>query len=203
MAKARQREMDIEQVLIWAHQVERVHKARVRAGVGGGCDSVVRVEARAMGGGTGSGASWMAQGCHPDAEAVHNALGRLSLVQRQLVEEHAIAGSRPDWLPGARVVLRPVVNGKGKPAMICDDHKHAVACQVVPAVLIGSVERWRGRGVEGIVQFHRDLYRAWWTALADLAETLELDAIEVAGFAAPAEPWLSESGMAIDKAQKP
>lgn len=121
-------ETDVERLLIWAYQKQRVHMAG--RGEGEGIASLF------MGAGNGAAMdAYLSLGCcidtpdagtrlaagsttnyaDPVAEAVHACV--LGVRDRGLVIQHAQAASRPDWMPGVVIRCVPVLNKRGKPTM--------------------------------------------------------------------------------------
>ncbi|WP_123689738.1 hypothetical protein [Allostella humosa] len=167
---------DVEAVLAWAYQEQRVTWVEARAGgVGGGGDpySACRVD----GGGRAS--------CqlHPDAEAIHDAVLRLPDWRMRLVIAHSKAGTRPQVYAGNRPRCEPVIVGQfrdGRPRIEIeyDKRRHPIWCAV------------RYRGFDEDYAGDRRDYREWRLGLMELLPALaRLATWRVTGPAAPERPW--------------
>jgi len=174
--------IEIEKLLHWTYQRQKahilatkgvgLHKIEARAGgydvrdiSGDGCAAVewfghlgVQVDAKGRDRGD----------IHPDAEAVHEAVSLFKAVDRAQVIEYALSGCRPDPMDGIKPEIAPMLNGKGKPAMIWDDNRNAIGCKLV-------VVRWQ----EQIDQARRQ-HDSWISCLEALVEYFEKypDALE-------------------------
>ena len=192
------REMDIEAMLIWAYRDQRVDL------LFGRCVGLFNVERRAAGlpvqSISGDGCAVIERdallGCridgggpsalciHPDAEAVHEEVRALkSRIERAAVIESAKTGERPDWMPGARAYMEPVLVAAGKragePVRIYDKDRNWIGCRVT----VGLAEE--------VIDARRAFYEAWRGALVKLAGRLagRLLKHQVVGPRAPARPW--------------
>lgn len=195
-------EIDIEKFLIWGYQIQKIGVIMARGsgllfaearadGIiwgnvsGDGCYDVMRASYL----GTNVDKTGSDSGkAHPDAETLHEVLvdmtkkGKDNSVTAGLVYQHALSGSRPDWMPGAQTRVVKILNRRGTPKMIYDNNRKAVACRVSfenPPEMIG---------------FQRAVYRTWHTGLAILAATFQanpdsLVAHTVTGPIAPSMPW--------------
>jgi hypothetical protein len=172
------RPADVEAVLAWAYQVQRVTWVEARAGWGGGVGDPYG-GCRVDGGGRAS------VRLHPDAEAIHDAVLRLPPWRGRLVVEHAKAGTRPRTFAGNRPRAEPVIVGQfrdGRPRIEIhyDRNRHPLWCAV------------RYRGFDDDYEGDRRAYREWWYGLAELVPRLAgLASWRVTGPAAPEAPWLS------------
>ena len=108
----------------------------------------------------------------PDGARVLLAIGMLDPAAAALVLACGRGGIRPDWMPGVepRLVAKSKRCRKG--------HRRRLAAV------------WEPCSPEAI-RLARDAYRRWHAALTRLADQLDgaLDVWEIAGFAAPGEPW--------------
>ncbi|MFN3077187.1 MAG: hypothetical protein ABT940_09965 [Alphaproteobacteria bacterium] len=180
--------LDIEALLHWTYQKQKAHKMGVGLNVGervasglewqraSACGCVAMERQAALGVSIG-GSGFRVSVVHPDAEAVHAVVSRLPASERSLVIEHALAGTRPDWMPGAKPILRPMRNGRGGVMMIYDRSKNAVGCRVEFVL-----------GPETIA-YHRAQYAAWWSALRGLVMSVRLASRYPTGPEAQREPW--------------
>jgi hypothetical protein len=195
---------DIEDLIVWAYHVEQADKAgRGGWGLGGGSDSILRVERAAL---AGSAGGTTGNVCHPDAEAIHAAVLGLSRWERALVISHGHASSRPDWMTGARLVMAAVEGVRGNPKRIYDQGRNVIGHQVRPACELAAGEvhyapmgRDVGEWFSDLVDGHRVMYAAWRDALARLACELDgaLGDCRPVGPAAPARPW--EAGVDVGR----
>lgn len=161
-----------------------------------------------------SGATWVDEVCtlgasisggmhfsgdvHPDAELGLLTLARLRSVDPvcyTLARHHAICGSRPDWMPGARATMIPVLHDKGrqkgKPRMILDRSGHVIGCEVQVGLAQAVIDKARG------------IYELWHAGLGWLCTELsesDLQRYRVTGPAAPRRPWESAETLAMTKA---
>lgn len=174
--------IDIEKLLHWTYQRQKAHILSAK-GVG-----LHKIEAEAGGyevrniSGDGCAAvEWFSQlgtqvdakgrdrgDIHPDAEAVHEAVCLFKPVDRIQVINYALSGRRPDPMNGAKPELSPVLNGKGKPAMIWDDNRNAIGCKLM-------VVRWQEQ-----IDDARKKYDSWIASLEALVAYFEKypDALE-------------------------
>lgn len=198
----------VEQLVAWAWQRECVGAVlgrgvglmegeRAAAGIrwaGASADGVAAVErVGSLGCFIDGGGPVIAPPVHPDAEAVWEVVqGLPSRIARSLVVEHARAGDRPEWYPGARVEWRAERRG-GRDRLLWDGRR----CIGTMVECVVSVERADGSRVvradvlPETIGYRRDLYRLWWDALAEVgqgvARRLVAHRVEVVG--APREPW--------------
>jgi hypothetical protein len=178
--------IDVEKLLIWAYQMQRVDEVVSHAAA----LSTQRrsVKAQSWEGGGGGGGS---TDVHPDALTAHNAVIACTHGQPQargLVIVNARTGSRPDWMPGAKPRLGPVLNGKGQPETILDPvQRRPIACIVRHYLALESIE------------LARVSYLLWAETLCAIAVYLDdtdgliehrLKVVDL-----PAKPW--ESGLDI------
>lgn len=129
------------EMLVWAYEGQRVHRAGVyrRGGAhrAGGVSSMARAcEVAALGCVVDGGGVMRGFRVHPDAGALHELV--LGLDEPGLVIGSAVAGGAPEWrvLDGpCRIV--PVLRDNGRPWMVRDARSHrAVACQVASVGLL-------------------------------------------------------------------
>lgn len=195
--------VNIERFLIWAYQDQRVDKLfgqgvgmfpaeRLADGYavfsvsGDGC---ALIERRKMLGCVIDGGAGLASGkCHPDAEAAHEAVMALpSRIARAVVIECAKTGQHPDWMPGAKPYMEPVLvphgRRKGQPVRIYDDNRNWIACQIT----IGLAQE--------TIDTARAYYDTWWGALSDLVKLLDGRLVGHALIApkSPYQPWIAAS----------
>ncbi|MGE3333634.1 MAG: hypothetical protein AB7I36_08320 [Rhodospirillaceae bacterium] len=177
--------MDVERLLIWAYQTqgaEMVTKHGVglvgaeRFAAGGGKeprsltpDSAVIVAGTLMGGGSSGGA---VLDLHPDAEAVHACVRRLTIDVREDVIKHATAGSQPEW--GETVRMRPMLNDMRRPLVVYRNNR-PFYCRIES--MPGPLMRMK----------MRERYLSWWEALASIA--LELESRGVLTMHTVTMPW--------------
>ena len=167
---------DVEAVLAWVYQDQRVTWVESRAGYGGGSGDPYG-GCRVDGGGRAS--------CqlHPDAETVHDAVLRLLPWRSRLVIAHAKAGTRPQVYAGNRPRCEPVIVGQfrdGRPRIEIeyDRNRHPLWCAV------------RYRGFDEDYRSDRNDYREWRLGLVELVPQLaRLVSWRVTGPAAPDAPW--------------
>lgn len=103
-----------------------------------------------------------------------------------LVTTHAAAGTRPDWCPeGARPHFVEAEFGpRNRPKLVGECRGRNLYTEGSHCPL-----QWLPSPIE-IAEDRAD-YLAWWSGLAQLAASLELDAHEVLPPAAPEYPWLA------------
>lgn len=192
------RDIDIEDLLVWAYQDQCVDKAISDSPrLGSGFDSVMRLKFAEVDAGRFDGSD-----CHPDAEAVHFGVQGLSRVQQVLVIGGAKNSTRPDCMLGARLVMAAQVTAGGNPRRIYDDNRHCIGHAVAPAMeqadgslFYAPADPRKPAPVwfAEVVGFHRAQYAAWWEALSSLALFLDagrwLSDFHVTGPAAPSSPW--------------
>jgi hypothetical protein len=161
------RDIDIERLLIWAYQVERVDVVRKgRVGPGGYVDSCLRVETMFAGGMSSGKAD-----CHPDADIVHDHVLRLGEPASGLVIEHAKAGSRPDACEGVRFEDRRALNSKGREVVLYDGNRHPVGYKM-ERVAVHSDGRVECGAVDELISCRRMVYSVWYDALLALQASL-------------------------------
>ncbi|GAB4368106.1 MAG: hypothetical protein Kow00114_27140 [Kiloniellaceae bacterium] len=181
-------EIDIERLLVWTYHNKAAHKVTARittrlapAGFVSNAHGVLRMAALGCRIDNLAGAGFAGAGdLDPDAEAVHEAVLALPVSEGALVLQHALSGTRPDWLPGAAARMRPVLRGNGRPEMVYWDPpkcRKPAYCRVTADPSQSSID------------FARGLYRCWWGALFRLAGTLRLRQFMVTGPAVLQEPW--------------
>lgn len=198
MTAMAKKEIDIEALLVWAYQVQCVDKLRLQTfSQAAPMDSCRRLELAVADGGGNVGVD-----CHPDAEAVHFAVLRLSKAQQALVIGNAKIGTRPDWMPGARFVMAAVVTSNGNPKKLYDANRNCIGHAVAPALeqVDGSIcyapidprtpaPTW----FSDVIELHRLQYKAWIEALSALVLHLNegawLSDHHATGPIAPLEPW--------------
>lgn len=205
--------IDVEDLLRWAYQAQQVHRASVATAEG-----CLAVAARGIPTGEpcgDSGAARLVYGSpvHIDADTIHAAvmrpasMGGLHSVARGLVIHHAAGGGRPDWMPGARPLLVPMMNGRGQPSAIYDGNGRRVGHRVMQAVAVLDTATaceviHRGMPHEQIT-FTRAAYTAWHAALVWLAAELRRVGLEdsiAQDPRAPGAPWSTVRG-ALDFAK--
>jgi hypothetical protein len=183
---------DIEVLLGWAYGTQQAHKqereSSLASASSGMMDSVVKVQRNAIHGGRIDGGGLppgLPKGgeidaVHPDAMLVHRAVSILDDLSIGLVINHGWLRTRPEW-GGPQKLLRPLVNGKGKPKMICDRSNHPIACHLNPFEIEHNLT----------VYFQRGQYTHWWEAMLILrAECAELlPHLTITGPIAPERPW--------------
>lgn len=191
------KQIDIEDLLVWAYQVQCVDKLRLQSfSQAGAMDSCRRLELAVV-----DGSANVGHDCHPDAEAVHFAVLWLSKVQQALIIGNAKNGTRPDCLLGARMVMAAVVGSNGNPRRIYGwDKKTTVGHMVAPAMELpgGSLsyapyDRNGLKWFDEVVSMHRMQYLAWREAMDALVLSLNggawLSDYIATGPAAPRCPW--------------
>lgn len=182
--------IDIEHLLQWVYGAQQAH----RSGAGGAmpslgwnrgfsADGCVRIaEIQALGIDLRGISRNLGYDLHPDAETVSTVINRtVEREMRIILVQYAVACIRPAWGDAATWWAGPVLRGNGKPKMIYDHHRNAVACEV----------ECKGPSPEYIAS-RRQLYRDWWGALEGLCVTLNalpLRDHHVVGPHAPAAPW--------------
>ena len=161
---------DIEELLRWTWQDQRADDEYAKGGGGprAGLDSVLVVARRGELGTHVDGGGRLDVGeLHPDAEAVYEAVmslpGRVALLLRR----HALAGTRPETYPGARVVLVPEEDEDGHPVIVADRRRRPYLCRLRQAVVWGRRGEL-GMTVRDLVEARAD-YSTWWGGLVDLA----------------------------------
>lgn len=177
---------DIERLLIWVYQVKAADKVTARrsanlvpAGYVTNAQGVLRMAAlgcRIDNFTTVASASDL----DPDAETVHEAVMALPINEGALVLQHALTGTRPDWMPGAVARMRPLLRGNGKPELVYWDPpkcRRPAYCRVTADPSQTSID------------FARGLYSRWWGTLDGLRHSLRLRQFIVTGPAAPRAPW--------------
>ncbi len=202
--------IDIEALLVWTYRDQQADRAcRQDWSLGYARDCLARYADR---GGHGDGvlaAVGLGEAVHPDAEAVHAAVLRLSGEERALVIGHARVAARPDWLPGARLVWVPVPRRRGRSvkvtdaagavqswtttagtaAAIYDANRNVIGHWVRPAVELAGGAVMEGWGLREVADRRRG-YAVWHGALVVLAAGLRgRVGRRVSGPAAAAEPW--------------
>ena len=178
--------IDIEQALIWTYRLQQAD-LRQQMGVGPQpqFDSCALV-ARSLSTAVSVGAD-----CHPDADLLHGFVLGLSRYQAVLVICHAKAADRPDWLPGAKLVIAAEVNLRGNPRRIYDENRNLIGHRVRQAVELGDGTLMLGWDLD-VVEAERNTYRLWHQALVDLSRrlgTIRVDGKLAIGPEAPATPW--------------
>ncbi len=180
-------EIDIEKLLVWAYQRQRVVEM-ISAASSNSLSRTARAGGWSMGGGGGGYSGGIAATpAHPDAMLVHEAVCQLpDRDMRGLVIRHAKAGSRPDWMPNARPKLGAVINGKGQPEVILDPPKYRYGyCPVREYVSAVGIDLAR-------VQ-----YATWLEGVATVALIL-VEGFELGEFIplppkAVAQPWMGQT----------
>ena len=183
-------------LLDWAYRRQRIDADDSRALhelerlAGGGGSSAASVAQNGLLGCTiHSTAHKQRQAHHPDAATVADCVALLATPGRWLVEQHARAGTVPDW--GQNQHFEPVVQG-GRPLVIeAERVEVSTACRHtrIVAVTYCPVQLWPS---EAWVRMQRAEYARWYRALEVLAVVLEgalLQRWRVAGIGAAAEPW--------------
>lgn len=123
---------------------------------------------------------------HPDAELVHETIKAKAFthLERGLLIDFGKTGLVPDWLPGAKPEIRPMLRKNGQIKMIYggkNNHK-AIGCEIE---IVMSQDH---------IDFKRRIYGQWWRALEKLCKELwEKDTLVTSyNVQAPAvafEPW--------------
>lgn len=200
----------VEQLVRWAWQAEQVGTVlgravgwmdaeRAAAGItwhGASADGVATMMRQGvLGCRVDGGGPVVAPDVHPDAEAVFDAVGQLGRVARGLVAQHARAGSRPDWLPGAAVEWQPVRGSDGAMRLIMDRNgRRVVGAQVEAIVTVahpGEARRVEPGVLPETIAWRRELYLSWWDGLDALADALAcgLRDHRVVGVGPARSPW--------------
>ena len=200
LSAARQRvSVDIENLLIWAYQKQRVHALdgggvglheleRLASGIewaGSSADGIATIERIAALGCRVDGGGYSHGEVHPDAEIVHAAVVKLGDdLDTGLVIMCAVAARRPEWFEGKRAELVVDVDAKGRPIPLRDRHDN-----IIPGKFR---QRWTVR--PEVIEGARLLYSRWWDALDVLAKSLPgaLREHVATGPAAPSRPWLKQ-----------
>lgn len=169
------RTADIEVVLAWTYQQQRVTWVEMRAGGGGGGGDGFAMKV--------DGGGYARVVLHPDAEAVHDAVLRLPEFRRELVIRWAQMGGRPPTYADRRPWCGPEIVGQrrdGRPRIRIryDRRRHPVECAV------------RYRDFPEDFTAARRLYTEWWIGLVTLVPALiDLVSWRVVGPDAPEAPW--------------
>lgn len=178
--------MDMEDLLVWTYQDQFAHTVTVTDDlrlVGAGYGNGMRgFEVLADLGCLVDGKPGVAN-VAGDAEAIHAAVLALDDVACGLVVMHAVAGTRPDWMPGAVPLPVPVRRANGKPELVYHDLARSKPAYCRP----------RYKPAAEVIELARESYTAWWQGVAGLAVALGLRGLEdheISGFAAPGTPWL-------------
>jgi hypothetical protein len=195
--------IDIEDLAVWAYRDQMVDCQ------GGGSWSLAgRPDSCVLLGATvGGDLPYLRMGydVHPDADAVHLAVMRLERLAGAIVVRCAKGAARPDWMPGARLVMAADVTARGHPARLYDEAgKTAIGHKVRPAVELASGSLFyfpAGRGLTAeawardLIAGPRAVYSAWHEGLREAAaylrQTRALSAHEVTGPSAESKPWES------------
>lgn len=193
----RAREIDIQALLEWAYGPDqRVDLAYRRPERPAGYERAGRATA-AIGraGESGSivfGGAYSTVRCHPDAEAVHEAVTRFDPQTTGLLIRMAKSCRSPDCFIGARLIEQPVLKAGGKPKILRDRSGNALgpATRTVWAVPQGSGWRTVSDSWETI-SHARAIYMMWRDALIVLRGRLTdcLTMHIATGPAALAQPW--------------
>ena len=192
------KQIDIEDLLVWTYQNQCADKLRLQSfSQASAMDSCRRLELAAVDGGTNVGHE-----CHPDAEAVHFAVLRLSKVQQALVIGNAKNGTRPDCLAGAKLVMAAAVNSQGNPKRLYDASRNFIGHAIKPAIEMPDGKLFDlpkdpfklvQMSFEQVVGSHRDQYAAWHEALSSLTVYLNggawLSDYVATGPSASDRPW--------------
>jgi hypothetical protein len=180
--------VDIEELVRWTYQDQRADEVTRRAErmvfPSEGRSNLVSLEQTALLGIRIDCAGSIANSnneINPDAETVHDTVRKLSPIQIGLIIQHAKAGDRPEWFEGEEP--RPVaLLYRGRPVMEYADPK---TCRK-PLYCFVDYEPDIDH-----VAFVREMYAAWWAALADLALLInDMTSYEIVGPNAPEKPWL-------------
>lgn len=188
--------LDIENLLIWAYQRQRVHALdgggvglheveRLASGIEWGAtsaDGVATIQRIAALGCRVDGGGYSHGEVHGDAEIVHRAvIGLKDDLDIGLVIMCATAARRPECYEGKQAELVPDRDAKGRAISLRDAHGNA---------LVGQYRmRWNIR--PEVLDSARLLYLRWWDALDVLAKGLAGGMREhvATGPAASREPW--------------
>lgn len=207
MTRVRQ-DIDIERLVTWTYRDQKADQAE-HMGL-----TQDEVWARRLGGGdrTALASDVAILGCrvdtspfatgrlHPDAEAVHAEVLKLSRLACGLVIEFGRTGGRPDWFEGARVVERYARKPNGYPIRCYDAKRNFIGYKRETVVLVterdvltgAPVEVDAGIGPEGL-ETARIVWEAWAGALVLLAGALRaggaLVSHRVTGPTLSARPW--------------
>ncbi|BBK44137.1 hypothetical protein STVA_41570 [Allostella vacuolata] len=170
---------DIEDIVAWTYQQQQAHRSASGLGRERGWLRAGALDySRPMVQGGGAGAFDL----HPDAELVHDAIGRLGLAH---LAEHGRGGTRPDCKLRARTRYEPELDGRGYPTVVreWDRHRNPVA-PWCPIVYRDPVE---------VIVAARTAYLAWWHDLVALRRVVapRLVRWHATGPAAPRRPWLA------------
>ena len=180
----------VEDALDWAYRRQRVEGAleslderwAAAPGRSWSRDGVVAVQRIAALGCRVDASMDLGYDVHEDARAIAAIAGRYRLVV-ELARAGALEG--PWWAPNGPGRYRPETDATGRALMIwptTGSKKTAIACRVV---LDGDDPR--------VVEHARAVYRAWWSALAEVAAALAETCLETmrvrATPRARAEPW--------------
>ncbi|EME71401.1 hypothetical protein H261_03293 [Paramagnetospirillum caucaseum] len=175
--------IDIEDLLVWAYKHQAVDEARGH--VAGPGVALMRWDVAVD-------PCAAVDDVHPDAWTVHAHVRMLSRVQAGLVIASAKTATRPDWMPGAKVVMAQVLNGRGGPAKLYDDNRNVVGHRVRVALELADGAVLVGLGAAELEQA-RAMYSAWRAALVSLADALSKPALmegyDVVFPCALSEPW--------------
>ncbi len=175
---------------IWTYQAQKAHRDSGRVGgVGYSANSSTGVVLdRLRLGCTVQGGGGMSRTyCDDDALAVHELVLRLRSGERALLIRTATLAQEPCWqprIPAYRAM--PVKGRKGKPKGIYDAHGNLIGHEL-------AFDGFSPSRAAAVTAHAREVYRAWYTALAVLRDALsalgELRRWVVAGVGAEPAPW--------------
>lgn len=196
--------IDIEALLVWAYQrqkVDRVSGAMFRHEAGqhwsnGSClDGIARVAS--LGCAVDVSAWSGLPACDPDAELVHEAVGRIGPVGRT-VARLARTGERPDWMKGVyRWKPEPLRDRDGRMVLAMTDGKRVVPGKARYANRVLRPWSWQPlvwRDRAHLLIGMRNSWMDWHRALDRLSRDLDgrLRRWRVTGPAVPLRPWLDD-----------
>jgi len=189
-------------LLDWAYRRQRVdadesrslHELEMLAG-GGGSSAASVAQNGLLGCTIHSTAHKQRPAHHPDAAVVADCVALLATPGRWLVEQHARAGTVPDW--GQSQHLEPIIQD-GRPLVVEVERvevRYPHGARRTVAVTYCPLQLWPG---DAWVQMQRAEYARWHRALEVLEVLLGgagLQRWRVEGVGAQEEPW---RGIAID-----
>jgi len=189
---------EVERLLTWAYRTEAIDDVVSAAG-----SSFAPMAVKAAGfsfGGGGGGGFGAAVRVNEKALLVHNVVLRLRgwPMRLGLVVMHAKTGSRPDWLPKARLGYSPCLDRNGKKLLDRDPVSHrATLCHIThrhqPAAGIYH---------PSVIDQARVTYLYWAEGLIQVASWLMDEGLVNAMPDVPLKPWSDDLEMVLDTAQK-
>ena len=176
----------IDELVIWAMQVQAAHKVVGRAIAGaypaGYRSSLSRAAEIGRLGCTVDCYGAASQGSddlHPDAEAVVDQLSLMERDVREIVMAFALSGLRPDWMEGAVTKCEAVTKANGKLLIERFEHEDWQQEWCVIRILNEPVH----------IEYMRAKYCLWYVAMNELAKHLRDQGVEVQDLGCESAPW--------------